>query len=156
MWKEILVDDIEGLQKYVEVFNDVKCGIKVGSLSWLQQKLRWKIDAQCFFYEGDEFKICLMSEYDSTHDRIVVFQCLIKFLKAPKNPDKIFEVCAENCKLLLKRHQNIIRVPKYPEYFTVRDVGISQQENTNNQIRIYEKIGIKVTDFEKYWEYELM
>lgn len=157
MWEEILVDDIEGLEKCSEVINHGTCGTAfICSVEWLRLKLKWKNTANCFIYEDEDFKITLMTKYDPTVDRTVVFQFYIKFFKVIENTDKLYEVLAENCKFLLERHQKIVRVPKYSEYAIDRDLGIDNKENTRRQTIIYNKAGIKVMDFDKYWEYELM
>ena len=159
MWKELKVNDIEDLEKYSNNVNDTYCGTKVGwesSVNWLQNILKWKREASCFMYEDEDFKITLMTKYNPTVDRIVVFQFFIKFYKPITNTDKLYEVLAENCKLLLERYSKIVRVPKYSEYAIDRDVGIDNKENTKRQTIVYNKAGIKVIDFKKYWEYELM
>lgn len=159
MWKEILVDDLEGLQKYSDNVNDTYCGNEAtwrSTIPWLQNILKWKNSANCFMYEDEDFKITLMTKYDPTLDRTVVFHFFIKFFKPITNTDKLYEVLADNCKLILDRHGKIIRVPKYSEYDIDRDLGIDQKENTKRQTIIYNKAGISVANFEKYWEYELM
>ncbi|KKL96348.1 hypothetical protein LCGC14_1845390 [marine sediment metagenome] len=159
MWKEILVDDLEDLKKYSDNVNATYCGNDEtwqSSVNWLQNILKWKREAHCYFYEDDDLQICIMNKYDHTLDRIVNFQFFVKFLKVPTNTDKLNKVCAQNCKVVLERFNKIVRVSKYIEYFYIRDTGFSLKETTNNQIRVYNNEGITVTDFEKYWEYELM
>jgi len=155
MWTEILENAKEDLEKYSAHFNDIVCGPKVGTASRFQKQIKWE-DAHCYFYEDDELRMAFMYKYDAEINRMVTKNYYIKFLKVPTNPDKLYEVLAENCIVVLERFNKIIRVIKYKEYFIDRDIGKSEQEDTNKQIEIYKKIGVKVTDYPKYREYEWM
>ena len=157
MWKEILVDDIEGLEKCSEMVNYGSCGTAfICSVSWLQQKLRWLTEATCYYYEDTEMKACAFNSYDAEIDRVINKFFYLKLLKVPTNPDKRYEIGADNCKVVLERYSKIIRVRKWAEYDIIKETGKTQQENTDKQIEIYERIGIKVSDFKKYTEFELI
>ena len=157
MWKEILVDDIEGLEKCSEMVNVGNCSTAfICSIEWLQLKLKWMTDATCYLYEDDEMKSCTFNSYDAEIDRVINNFYYTKYLKKPENKNKVYEVSAENCKVVLERYNKIIRVRKYADWHYRDKIGRSEKETTHWLIKIYENIGIRVTDFEKYWEYELI
>lgn len=157
MWKEILVDDIEGLEKCSEVITQGVCGTTfICSVSWIQVKLRWLTDATCYLYEDDEMRICAFNSYDSEIDRVITKFFYVEYLKVPNNPNKIHELSAENCKDVLERYGKKIRFRKYEDWHYRDKIGKTLNQTTNCTIEIFKKYGIKVTDSEKYLEYELM
>lgn len=165
MWEEILVDDIETLQKHIDVFNNMACNISVNQtidLKLLKFILNTKTKCHCDFYEDSDRQIISLYKYNAESDRMVIFQHFdtIPLEKALLLGDKSFDIYAEHIKRILLRHNKILRRPKLP-LALLEDpewIKIYGTKEEHAQLAISENIkrGINSVEFENYWEYELM
>lgn len=165
MWEEIFLNDIEGIQRHVDHYNTMPCNIqsnKTINFDLVKRILTLKTECHAYFYEDLDRQIIMLYKYDSTYDRIVVFQWFdnISIAESLRNFDKGWDIYRTFIKMILERHNKILRISKLPQ--TVRDAqdfktGWGDAEQ-NNQLATtkHAEWGIRATEFERYWEYELM
>ena len=166
MWREIFVDDIEALQKHVDIFNAMKCNIDNNitvNLNLIKRILNTKNECHCYYYKDIDREIIVLYKYDPEYDRMILFQHFdnILFSRMIKLPiDKTMDIYREKIRIILERYGKIVRVSKMPDSVIDHPEFIkiwgSRTEWAQLIIDNYAEGGIKAVELENYWEYELM
>lgn len=164
MWKEILIDDIVGLQTCADIFNSVVCSdfnIRM-DVDSLKRILQTKLDSHIDVYISSQFQISVVYKYNSKIDRIIIFQFnTVVDWEQPFDINEFHGIVAEYMKGVINRHGKMVRYAKYPQ--TVLDkeeLDYIETKFRNSDItlktQVFAQHGVNVIDTEKYWEYELM
>jgi len=166
MWKEILVDDIEGLEKYVAHYNTMFCNIEKNSTistELIKKILNLKKDCHCYYYSDIERDIIVLYKYDDVYDIIVIFQ---HFDNTPSSDmlrfaNEAWDIYRGFIKTIAEKHNKIIRWSKYPKAVQnspewKKTMGKTSKEQSELRISKYAEYGLKAIEFEMYWEYELI
>ena len=160
MWKEVKIDDDIFLQKHADLVRDVFCGPieafdEVLTKTYTKRILTQKQNVYCYFYEDDIIEVSTMYKYDAEIDRIIYFQYFFRFKKT-NDADYLARVASKGLKIILEKHSKICRCQKFGDIIFIDRFGITEAEFTKKAIRIYPEHGVKVIDYEEYWEYELI
>lgn len=157
MWKEIFID--EDIEKSMELTRADFCGnienLATFTVPITKKILEKKTDCHLYYYEDDILEITAMYKYDEVIDRIVVFRYFFKYL-GEENPEHYWNVAAEGCKITLERHGKICRISKFGDEIMQQTYGLSEEEYIVNLTAVYANHGIRVIEYDKYTEYELM
>lgn len=160
MWTEIFVDDLEALQRHVDHYNTMACNISANNtidLDLLKRILNTKTECHAYYYEDSDRQIIVMYKYDISEDVMVIFQIFdnASIKDAVHLKDKTWDINTEMIRIIL-RHNKKVRWRKYPD--TIRDSSEYKQIISNPQALAdgWAERGIKATESERYWEYELM
>jgi len=162
MWKEILVDDDINLEENANIFNDMKCPNVdyILNKEGIRQILLKKTDSHCYQYIDNQIKINTLYKYDFMVNRIAIFQFSTKVdWNIPFDINKFHGIVAEFVKIILNRHGKIVRFYKYPQSILDELTYLETKFRNSDielRIRVFGKHGVKVIDYPKYWEFELM
>lgn len=162
MWREILVDDMESLEKNANLFNEMKCASAEYSLDneTLQRTLLKKNNCHCYQYTDIQLEIYSVYKYIPVIDRMYIFQFVTKVdWDIPFDIVKFHGIVAEYVKIIIERHEKMVRFYKYPQW-VLDELEYLETKFRNSDIElridVYAQHGIRVIDNKDYWEYELM
>lgn len=164
MWTEIFVDDIEGLEKIIDIDNNFGCAAKLHPTTKETLKRMFSNeDAHAYIYEDNIFQILLFFTQhvgDEPEDDFI--QCLRYVIKwdysnQDINPKEALYIIGIKHKEYLQERKKKWRMPVFSEekVATLPDQHILDWYG-NDIITIYETLGLKATRFETYWIVELM
>lgn len=160
MWREILIDDNIGLQKVVDIYySNAIVGCSEMSAENIQHILNTKTNAHCYLFDDGVMKIYAIYKYDAEYDSMVVFQIamdsynLDKIMNDSILSEKRWSKCIELTSIILNRHGKKVMITKVPKRLLTETYKNIIMDNI---ITKYGANGIIATEFEHYWEYELM
>lgn len=135
MWTEITVDNIDIIQKVVDLYNTnmIKIGIMSEGLQWTVQSLQNAITnypmTDLYFYEDGEVEIFALSRYKSDIDRIVLIGTVTNYIiqKITYDQDKIIIPMGEFYKIIILKYNKIFRTLRF----------CSEEINSSDHIKKY-------------------
>lgn len=164
MWKEILIDDLDGLKEYSDVFNVLDCNIAGGynfSVNTLKKILSINEEAHCYIYKDNDRTLLRMYKYNADEDKIDVFHSFdsLPLEEGVKRIDETWNICREFISIIGNRHKKIIRISQFPDIIRddpdfIRLVG-TREEYSKEVISRYEEWNIKATEYDNWWEFEV-
>jgi len=159
MWREIFADDIEGIEKFIEIDNSFGCIAKLHPTTKLTLKRMFNNeDAHGYIYDDGTFQILLfLTQHAGNEIEDDFIQCLRMVIKwnyyNPNiNPKDALYIVGNKTKEYLKDRNKKIRMAVFSEekVSTLPDQHILEWYG-DNIITIYNSVGLKATRFETYW-----
>ncbi len=157
MWGEVFIDDDIYLQEYIDIWNGREDCVFTFTVEDIKN-IMTKRDAHCYMFRGIYIKILIMYRYDDVDDVISVFQL---------SSNKVYENEKDNTPLVEETWNAHIElwkslIERYNKKIKVRKKHISQR-TSDYDIKVLAIIidrcaqdGLKATDFNTHWIYELM
>ncbi len=150
MWREILIEDKASLTKYVGIWNDRIDCVQQISTEIMERILTVK-NGHIYIYEGS---FDLLLAYKPFENTSYVFQMNSNVDWNDQNIAESWDAHREIIKTLLLRHNRPVRIVKSYEN-TYKDSEYATKVKAYIVIKCAES-GIKATELEHEWLYELM
>jgi len=159
MWKEILIDDLNGLQEYSSAFNAMDCSVEYGynySADLIRRILIKKEESHCYLYKSADRIILRMYKYNKSIDRMEVFHTLdsMQVEEIAKRKDETWDIYREFIKIVGERHGKIVRTCKLSDVVVNTFLG-TRETYTKEVILKYKEWGITVYELENHWDFEV-
>ncbi len=153
MWKEILINDESGKDQIVALWNNrLDCTVQMDK-DMIERVLEKKTDAHYYIFEGTYIKMLAGVKHDISDNTTYIFSINSDaYISEVDNTQKVSELWDGYqliIKMLLEKYDRKVKLIKWDE-------SIRLQHIIDYAVSFYSQYGIKATNIEKYWMFELM
>lgn len=153
MWKEILVGDIDGIDELVSITNDrIDCSVQLDK-DIIEKVLKTKRDAHYYIFEGTYVKILMGIKHDIRDDTTYIFNVnsdtYITELDNALKLNEMWDAYQLIVKMLLEKYNRKVKLVKWNEKDKIQYI-------IDSAVGFYAAYGIKATNLEHNWLFELM
>jgi len=158
MWKEIFIDDEEGIQKFVDIDNSDGCIAKINPTTReMILHILGKKDAHLFMFDNGTFEILLA--FVRKPEYVLCLRCVIKwdYFDQTIDPNDALEFVATKEVEYLKERNIKLRMAVFSDekVATLPDQHILEWYG-DSMIPIYETYGAKIRRYKDYVEVEVI
>jgi len=154
MWKEIGIDDKEGIDNIVSLWNSrLNCTFQMDK-KVIERTLQRKRDAHYYIFEGIYLKILIGFKHDYTDDTTYIFNAnsdakYIDFNDTRAKSNEGWNAYQLLINMLLEKYERKVKLIKWEENKRIQSI-------VDKVVGFYAQYGIIATNFENHWLFELM
>jgi len=153
MWKEIDIEDKNGIDEILSIWNNrLDCTVQL-SKDTIENTLQNKTDAHYYIFEGNHVKMLIGLKYDKWDNTTYIFN-----VNSDCNPNEIgnqskvmemWDAYQLIIKLLLKKFKKKVKLIKWEKSKRIQSI-------IDAAVGFYANYGIKAINLEHNWMFELM
>ena len=153
MWKEIDINDKNGINDILSIWNNrLDCTVQL-SKDIIETTLLTKTDAYYYLFEGKHVKMLIGLKHDISDDTTYIFNvnsdCYVNEIDNALKVSEMWDAYQLIIKLLLKKFNRKVKLIKWNKEIRIQSI-------IDAAVGFYAIYGIKATNLEKLWMFELM
>ena len=153
MWKEIIIDDKTGIDEIVALWNNrLDCTVQL-SKDAIENTLLTKTDAHYYIFEGIYIKMLIGLKHDIYDDTTYIFNVssdtYVSEIDNAKKVSEMWDAYQLIIKMLLTKFKRKVKLIKWEKSIRIQSI-------IDSAVGFYAIYGIKATNLEHNWMFELM
>ena len=153
MWKEIEIDDILGIDEIVSLWNNrLDCTVQMDR-NLIERTLEKKRDAHYYIFEGTYIRMLMGIKHDISDDTTYIFNvnsdAYASEISNAQKSNEMWDAYQLIIKLLLEKYDRKVKLIKWKKEQRIQSI-------IDSAVGFYAIYGIKATNLEYHWLFELM
>jgi len=153
MWEEIKIDNDIAIEEFVGIWNDREGCKELIDIELIKNVVKRRIDAHCYIFKGISSKIIMFYKYDTSDDTTYIFIQNSNLVYTQANyiskGMEVWNAYGKFVLMLLKKYNRPVKLIKWQKDIRVQAI-------IDGAKSMYAGWGIKATNLEDYWLFELM